>query len=90
MSLTVAFFSVIIQISEPATFKRANLAIPGLQFLVDAPNMDLQSGWIVKTLVTVRTLVCPLLGCVNLPYVTYEVKWVIELSPTLLADCLLI
>ena len=90
MSLTVAFFSVIIQISEPATFKRTNLAIPGLQFLVDAPNMDLQSGCIIKALITLRTLVCPLLDCVNLPYVTHEVKWVIELSPTLLADCLLI
>ena len=39
--LIVRFSSVVIQIGETAAFKRTNLAIPRLQFLVYASDMEL-------------------------------------------------
>ena len=83
--LFVRFSSVVVQIGETAAFKRANLAEPWLQFLMDASDMDLQSFRVVEPPITLSTLLCLLLGCVNLFYVTHQVIGVPKLPRTFLA-----
>ena len=90
IGLHVSFSSVFIQITQTAAFKGTNLAVPRLQFLMDASDMGLQSIRAVKHLITQRTLFCPLPGSVNLPYVTYQVIWVPELPLTFLTRHLLL
>ena len=41
IGLFVSFFSVFIQITQTAAFKVTNLAVPRLQFLMDASDMIL-------------------------------------------------
>ena len=41
IGLFVSFFSVFIQITQTAAFKGTNLAVPRLQFLMDASDMIL-------------------------------------------------
>ena len=71
--LFVSFSSVVIQIGQTAAFKRANLAEPRLQFLMDTSDMELQSFRVVEPPITLSTLLLLLLGCVNLSYVTHQV-----------------
>lgn len=84
--LFMSFSSVVVQIGETAAFKRANLAEPRLQFLMDASDMELQSFRVVEPGFTLSTMFCLLLGCVNLSNVTNQIVGVSELPRAFLAD----